>query len=63
MKKIRLIIYFLIITILLTACASLKEDLSYSVIMKEYDENGSHIKYPQIEGLKDSERQNSIIVF
>lgn len=60
MKRIGFIICFLIFAISLTACACAEEELSLSVIIKEYEENGSHIKYPQIEGLKDGEKQNSI---
>ncbi len=46
---------------LITACAFTNKDgVGYSIIIKEYDENGSHIEYPQIEGLKSMEKENSI---
>ena len=61
MKRTRSIICFLIFVMFITACAfSNKDGLGYSIIIKEYDENGSHIKYPQIEGLKSKEKQDSI---
>lgn len=47
--------------ILISACSfSNKKESSYSVTIKSYTKNGSHIEFPQIEGLGDKEKQNKI---
>lgn len=61
MRKLKFILYFFMFIIFIIVCIFLNKDkLNYSVIIEEYNENNSHIEYPQIEGLKNKKKQDDI---
>jgi len=61
MLRIKIIMCFSICMMLITFLVFAdNNDKDYSVIIKSFTENGSYVEYPQVCGLKDKRKQESI---